>query len=305
MATPESKQLHLEDPTALARFGNLEMVARLVVEGYLMGQHKSPFKGSSIEFVEHRQYYPGDEIRHIDWRAYGKTGKYYIKEYEDETNLRCHLILDASGSMAYGKSTISKFEYARYLVASLGFLLLSQRDATGLMTFDTKLRDIVAPTTNAQNFQRLTDVLERTKPGDETSLADVFEQMQSQIKRRSLVIIISDCFDNAEKLATVLKRIRHSGSEVILFQIVAPEEEDFPFQRPTMFRSLEKSSHRELVDPNRLRAHYLESYRAFCEDLQKRCGNLGADYEKIVTNEPLYRALGTFLSARTHRKSKS
>src|SRR6476659_3720281 len=141
MAITSRPEAPLQDPTALARFGNLEMVVRLVVEGYMMGQHKSPFKGTSVEFVEHRQYYPGDEIRHIDWRAYGKTGKYFIKEFEDETNLRCYLLVDASGSMGYAGKTLSKFDYARYLAASLGYLLLSQRDATGLLSFDTMIRD--------------------------------------------------------------------------------------------------------------------------------------------------------------------
>ena len=135
----------LDDPTALAQFGRLEVVARLVVDGYIMGLHKSPFKGASVEFVEHRQYYPGDEIRHIDWRAFGKTGKYYIKEFEDETNLRCYLVVDASGSMAYGSSTISKFDYARQLASALGYLLLRQRDAVGLLTFDDNIRDRVEP----------------------------------------------------------------------------------------------------------------------------------------------------------------
>ena len=155
MTDGRAKAAPLQDPSALVAFGRLEIVARHVVEGYMMGQHESPFKGSSIEFVEHRQYYPGDEIRHIDWRAYGKTGKYYIKEFEDETNLRCHLVLDASGSMKYGDSTISKFEYARLLTASLGYLLLNQRDAAGLVTFDTKIRERIQPSASRKVFRHV------------------------------------------------------------------------------------------------------------------------------------------------------
>src|SRR5690606_33683550 len=147
------------DPTALARFGRLEVVAKLVVEGYMIGQHKSPFKGTSVEFVEHRQYYPGDEVRHIDWRAYGKTGKYYIKEFEDETNLRCYLLVDGSGSMGFKASTLSKFDYARQLAAALGYLLIGQRDSVGLITFDTRVRDRVEPSSKPQTFARLIDVL--------------------------------------------------------------------------------------------------------------------------------------------------
>ncbi len=294
----------LHDPTALARFGNLEVVVKLVVEGYMMGQHKSPFKGSSIEFVEHRQYYPGDEIRHIDWRAYGKTGRYYIKEYEDETNLRSWLIVDASGSMNYAGQTLSKYDYARHVAASLGYLLLSQRDAAGLITFDTKVRDRFDPSSSARNFQRLTQMLEERKPGGETSLSSVFEQIIPTIKRRSLIVIVSDCFDNIDRLTTVLKMFRLHRHEVILFQVVAPEEEEFPFSRPTQFRSLEKASHRMLVDPHRLRTHYLEQYRAFCAELAKRAGGIGVDYHKLVTHEPYHVALGAFLEARSRRKRK-
>lgn len=298
------KDAPLEDPAALAKFGKLEVVAKLIVEGFIMGIHKSPFKGSSIEFVEHRQYYPGDEIRHIDWRAYGKTGKYYIKEYEDETNLRCYLIVDASGSMGYKGSTISKFDYARYLSAALGHLLLQQRDATGLITFDTKVRDRFDPSANAQNFRRLTSMLEARQTGGETSLSKVFEKILPTIKRRALVVIMSDCFDRIAPLATALKQFRHARHEVILFHIVAPEEEDFPFRQPTQFRSLEVPGQRKLVDPHQLRTHYLEQYREFCSELVRCCRSVGADYHKLVTNQPYHRALGAFLDDRARRKVK-
>lgn len=302
--TSSKRDAPLADPTALAKFGSMEVVARLVVEGYMLGQHKSPFKGASIEFVEHRQYYPGDEIRHIDWRAYGKTGRYFIKEYEDETNLRCYMLVDGSGSMAYANSTLSKFDYARYLAASLGYLLLQQRDASGLVTFDTKVRERMEPSTNPMNFQRLVKTLEAFRPGRETSLAGVFEQLLPTIKRRSLIVILSDCFDQIEPLATVLKAFRHSRHEVILFQIVAPEEEDFPFSRPTQFRNLERTGHRLLVDPHQLRAIYMQQYKEFCADLVRRCGMIGVDYQKLVTSQPYHIALGKFLDARTRRKGK-
>ena len=297
-------QAPVQDPTALARFGKLEVVARLVVEGYLMGQHKSPYKGASIEFVEHRQYYPGDEIRHIDWRAYGKTGKYYVKEYEDETNLRCWLLVDGSGSMAYAGQTLSKFDYGRSLAACLGYLLLKQRDAAGLITFDTQVRDRFEPSTSPQSFQRLVQMLDGRKPGGETSLAGVFEQVVPTIGRRSLIVILSDCFDRIEPLATALKQFRHARHEVVLFHIVAPEEEDFPFSKPTQFRSLERSGQRVLVDPLQLRAHYRKRYREFCTELVRLCGTIGVDYQKMLTSEPYQTALGAFLDARTRRKRK-
>lgn len=299
---PSTTDAPLHDPTALARYGSLDVVARLIVEGYMVGQHQSPFKGSSVEFVEHRQYYPGDEIRHIDWRAFGKTGKYYVKEFEEETNLRAYLLVDGSGSMAFGASTLSKFEYARSLAAALGYLLISQRDAVGLMTFDTKVRQQIEPATNPMNFQRMAQSLQNWKPGAETSLAKVFEEMIPRLKRRSLVILISDFFDRIEPLTQALKMFQHARHEVILLQIVAPEEEEFPYSHPTQFRSLEKSSHRILVDPHRLRKEYLEQYNAFIENLTRTCGNAGVDYLKFTTDVPYHQALGAYLNSRTRRK---
>lgn len=307
MAYPQSlnpSAAPLHDPTALARFGNLDLVARLVVEGYVMGQHKSPYKGASIEFVEHRQYYPGDEIRHIDWRAYGKTGRYYVKEYEDETNLRCYMLVDCSGSMAYGESTLSKSMYSRQLAAALSYLLFTQRDAVGLFTFDTKVRDQLEPSTNAQTFQRIAQALEQRTPGNETSLASVFEQIVPRIKRRSLVIILSDCFDRIEPLATALKMFRHHRHEVVLLQIVAPEEQTFPFNKPTQFRSLENPGHRKLVDPHRLRQIYLEQFAKFTSDLRKMSGSIGVDYHQLSSADPYHVALGAYLDSRTRQKAR-
>lgn len=299
---PARNDAPLNDPTALARFGKLEVVVRLVVEGFIMGMHKSPFKGSSVEFVEHRQYFPGDEIRHIDWRAYGKTGRYYIKEFEDETNVRCYLLVDSSGSMKFSGQTLSKFDYARHVAASLGYLLLAQRDATGLITFDTKVRDRFEPSTSPRNFQRLVNTLQECAPGGETSLSSLIEQVIPTIKRRSLIVLLSDCFDDLNRLSSVLKLFRHHRHEVLVMQIVAPEEEEFPYSRPTQFRNLERTSHRVLVDPHQLRAHYLEQYRAFGKELAKRCAGLGVDYHKLVTLEPYHTALGQFLDARSRRK---
>jgi uncharacterized protein (DUF58 family) len=292
----------LADPTALAKFGGLEVVAKLLVEGYMIGQHKSPFKGSSVEFVEHRQYYPGDEIKHIDWRAYGKTGHYYIKEYEEETNLRAYLIVDCSGSMAYRGETISKFDYARQLAAALAYLLLAQRDACGLITFDTKIADRWEPSTNRQAFQQIVNLLEARRPGKETSLTEVFSQILPTLKRRSLIFLISDCFDRIEPLSAALKLFRAARHEVVLFQTVAPEEEEFTFKHPTQFRNLERIGHHVLADPYRLRKQYLNKFREFCDQLAKECGNAGVDYVKLRTDEPYEKALGAFLDMRVRRQ---
>ena len=298
---PDSDSPPLNDPTALAKFGRLEVVAKLLVEGVIIGRHKSPFKGASVEFVEHREYYAGDEIRHIDWRAFGKTGRYYIKEYEDETNLRSYLFFDCSGSMGYGQSTLSKFDYGRQLAAALGYLLLSQRDAVGMVAFDTKVRQQFQPATSPQNFRLLTAGLEECQPGGETSLGKVLEKVLPLIKRRSLIVIISDCFDRVENLLTALRRFRHAKHEVMLLQIVAPEEEEFPFRNPTQFRSLEKRGHRLLVDPHKLRKIYMQQYREFSAELERRCGGIGVDHMKVTTAEPYHKALGAFLDSRARK----
>jgi len=297
-----SKSPPLHDPTALAKFGQLDVVARLIVEGYMIGQHKSPFKGSSVEFVEHRQYYPGDEIRHIDWRAFGKTGKYYIKEFEEETNLRAYLIVDSSGSMGYQASTLSKYEYARTLAAAIGHMLISQRDAVGLITVDEKVRDRIEPTTNPKNFQLITKALEERKPGRETSLAEQIHRLMPSIKRRSLIFLFSDFFDDLNQLREIFQLIRRNRHEVVLFQVLAPEEEDFPFTKPTQFRSLEYDAHRLLVDPHRLRKIYLEQFRDHQQGLKEAVGRAGFDFAKMLTTAPYDKALGAYLNARSKNK---
>lgn len=289
----------LHDPTALAKFGRLEVVAKLIVEGYLIGQHKSPFKGSSVEFVEHRQYYPGDEIRHIDWRAYAKTGKFYVKEYEEETNLRCHLLVDCSGSMAYHGKTLSKYDYARQLAAALAYLLLAQRDACGLMTFHTAVADRYEPSTQPLTYQHIAQLLAGRRPGAETSLAKVIEQIHPTIKRRSLIVLMSDCFDQLDPLMKALAQFRAARHEVLLFQITAPEEEEFPFSHPTQFRNIEQPGRRLLIDPHRYRERYLQRFRSFCADLKSRCGAAGIDYLKLSTAEPYDKALGAYLASRS------
>lgn len=298
---PSRNAAPIDDPTALARFGGLEVVAKMIVEGYMIGQHKSPFKGSSVEFVEHRQYYPGDEIRHIDWRAYGKTGHYYVKEYEEETNLRAYLLVDCSGSMGYRGKTISKFDYARQLAAALAYLLLSQRDGCGLITFDTKVADRWEPSTSRETFGRIVELLESRRPGREGSLGQVLTQILPTLKRRCLIFLFTDAFDELEPLAAALKQFRMARHEVILFQITAPEEEEFPFRQPTQFRNLERSDHEILADPHRLRKLYLSRFKAFRDGLIKECGSAGIDFVSLTTEHPYHKVLGEFLMTRSRR----
>src|SRR5262245_27113809 len=289
------------DPTSLSKYGRLAMVARQLVEGFLTGVHKSPYKGFSVEFAEHRQYYPGDEIRHIDWRAYGKTDRYYIKEYEEETNLKAHLLVDASGSMAYRCKHPSKFEYAQYVAASLAYLMLHQRDAVGLVTHDTRLRQMISPRSNAKHLLRLINTLEQTQPGGETSLAPLWHDLASRLKRRGLIVVLSDCFDQLPALLRALRHFRHRRHEVLLFHILAPEELEFPFSRMTQFRNLERNGHRILVDPGQLRKEYRKNFDAFCTQLREQSRQMRIDYQMLRTDEPIDRALGAYLAKRQNK----
>ncbi len=290
------------DPSSLARYGRLTMVARTVVEGFLTGVHRSPYKGFSVEFAEHRQYYPGDEIRHIDWRAYGKTDRYYIKEYEEETNLRVHLLVDASGSMAYRGRHLSKFQYAQYVAGSLAYLMLHQLDAVGLVIQDTRLREMIPPRASSKHLLHLLHTLEQTRPGGETSLAPIWHELAGRIRRRGLVVILSDCFDQIGPLVRALRHFRHQGHEVILFHLLAPEEIDFPFRKWTQFRNLETAGHKVLVDPQRLRKEYLANFQAFCRELRQQAGQMAVDYHLMRTDEPVDRALGIYLTRRQTQK---
>ncbi len=268
------------DPTALSKYGRLAFVARNLVEGFLTGVHKSPYKGFSVEFAEHRQYYPGDEIRHIDWRAFGKTDRYYIKEYEEETNLRAHLLVDASGSMKFqGGNHPSKFQYAQYLAASLAYLMLHQRDAVGMATHDTKLRQLIPPKANSKHLLRLIQTLEKTVPGGETSLAPLWHQLAERFSRRGLIVILSDCFDAIGPLMKALGHFRHQKHEILLFHILAPE-----------------------VDPQRLRREYLKNFQDFCQQLRRQAGQMMIDYHLLRTDEPVEKALGVYLTKRQRQR---
>jgi uncharacterized protein (DUF58 family) len=289
------------DPTSLAKYGRLTLIARGLVEGFLTGVHKSPYKGFSVEFAEHRQYYPGDEIRHIDWRAFGKTDRYYIKEYEEETNLRAYLLVDASGSMAYAGKQASKFQFAQYVAASLAYLMLHQRDAVGLVTHDTRLRQMMQPRANAKHLLRLINTLEQTQPGGETSLAPLWHDLVGRIKRRGLIVVLSDCFDQIGPLLRALRHFRHRRHEVLLFHILAPEELEFPFSRMTQFRNLERNGHRILVDPGQLRKEYRKNFDAFCTQLREQTRQMRIDYQMLRTDESVDRALGAYLAKRQEK----
>ena len=289
------------DPTELRKYAGLTLVARQIVEGFLTGVHRSPFKGFSVEFAEHRQYTPGDEIRHIDWRAVGKTDRYYVKEYEEETNLKAYLVVDASGSMGFrgSKKSLSKFEYAQHVAASLAYLMLQQMDAVGLITLDTKVRALIPPRASPKHLLQVLTTLEKTEPGGETAMAPLWHELAGHhLKRRGLVFILSDFFDRLEDLTKALQHLRHRNHEVVLLHVLAPEELDFPYKRLTQFRNLEALDNKLLVDTRRMREDYLRNFEKFRHDLKEQAGKLRVDYHLLKTDEPVDRALGIYLSRR-------
>lgn len=293
------KAQSLLDPAALSKIGRLELIARLVVEGFISGKHKSPFKGLSVEFAEHRQYSVGDDLTDIDWKVYGKSDRFYIKQYEEETNLRCYLVVDASASMLYSDNNRpTKFRYASCLAASLAFLMLQQQDAIGMVTFDDTIRDYLPPRCNPLHLRNIFDRLEATTPGDETSISIVFNQLAQRFKRRGLVVILSDLFDDPAALSAALRHFRHKKHEVIVFHILDDDELTFPFDHWTQFEDLEVPSEKYLVEPRALRDEYLRQLHSFLDQMRQTCWAHKIDYVPMRTSAPFDTALATYLSRR-------
>jgi uncharacterized protein (DUF58 family) len=288
-------------PSDLQSISNLQVLARTVVEGFCTGLHRSPHKGFSVEFKQHRQYVHGDEIRHLDWRVFGRSDRFYIREYEEETNLRATILLDASGSMAYGGPERSKLTYATRLAACLSYLMLQQQDSVGLVTFDTEVRRYIPPRAQTSHLQVLVDELQGTKPGGETELADVFHDLVPRLHRRGLVIVLSDCFGDVGGILSSLAHLRHARHEIVVFQIWHPDELDFPFRQWTRFDCLESDGKRHLVDPNHLRAAYLENLERFRSDLKQGCHRHRVDLVPMTVDRPYAEVLAEYLTLRMRR----
>jgi|UniRef100_A0A7C6EDJ4 uncharacterized protein (DUF58 family) len=285
-------------PEVIAKLRRIDLKARLVVEGFLTGLHRSPFKGFSVEFAEYRQYMPGDELKRIDWKVYAKTDRFYIREYQEETNLRAYLLLDTSGSMSYASDKISKLEYASYLAASLAYLLLKQKDSVGLVPFDTKIKKYIPPRQSGAHLSVLLATLDKIQPGGETDLAQTFHQLAEKIYRRGLVIILSDLFDAKEKVLKALRHFRHRKHEVLVFQILDRNEIDFAFSAPLVLKDLETA--KELtIDPRPIRKEYQKTFEDFFNDFRRRCRESRIDYHLITTDMPFDRALFAYLAKRT------
>ena len=288
------------DPKVLSKITRLDLQARLVVEGFIAGLHKSPFHGFSVEFASHREYSPGDDIKHIDWKVLGRTDRYYIKQYEEETNLKATFLLDASESMHYGGNSdggMTKYQYAVSAAASLAYLLLQQQDAVGLAIFDDELRTYVPPAANPNHIKRLLHEMDVVEPREKTSLAEVCHAVAEKIPRRGLVCLVSDLFTDLDGVIRGLQHFRHYGHEVVVLHIMDVDELTFPFQGNTMFRGLEDMG-RLLVEPRSLRAGYIEAVDRFTRQVKRACIAHRMDYKLISTADHLDAALLAFLAAR-------
>jgi uncharacterized protein (DUF58 family) len=294
---PGAREGRFLDPAVVARLGTLELRARAVVEGFLSGLHRSPFKGFSVEFAEYRQYIPGDDLATIDWKVYARSDRYYVKKFEQETNLDCHLMVDASGSMAYGSSGITKFEYASCLAASLGYLMNRQRDAVGLTAFDERIVAMLPASARAGHLRSLLITLDQLTPGKQTNVSKPLHQLADSLTKRGMVVLISDLLDDPESIIRGLKHFQYRGTEVIVFQVLDPYEIDFPFERATRFEDLE-TGEEVMAVPGVVREHYLKEMGTLIERYRRELGTCRIDYQLLTTAQPLELALLSYLSSR-------
>jgi uncharacterized protein (DUF58 family) len=290
------------DPRTLAKLQGLELRARLIVEGYVSGVHRSPFHGFSIEFAEHREYVPGDDLRYVDWKVFGRTDKFYLKQYEEETNLIAYLLLDTSESMRYRSDAapMSKLEYAQCVAASLAYLILQQQDSVGLATFDQELRALVRASSNPSHLKQLLHVMQESVPERKTATGPIFHDLAERLKKRGIVLVLSDLFDDVDSMLAGLKHFRHRRHEVVLLHVLDPAELDFPFRHLTRFKGLEQLPD-VLTDPRLLRRAYLEEFGRFVQAVKRGCRQLHMDYVLLRTDQSLEVALSSYLASRMAR----
>jgi uncharacterized protein (DUF58 family) len=302
-----SDQQKYLDPLTLAKVRSLELQARLIVEGYLSGMHKSPYHGFSVEFAQHREYVPGDDIRHVDWKVYGRTERYFLKQYEEETNLICWIVLDISESMQYGSSAVTKFDYACMVAASLAYLILHQQDSVGLVTFDNRIRSFMKASGQSSHLKEMVQVMNQGAAVEKTQLAPIFHDLAERISRRGLIFVLSDLFEAPETahadVLSGLKHLRHKRHEVVCFHVLDSAELDFPFHETTLFRGLEQYPEL-LTDPRSLRQGYLDEVDAFLTQIRRGCREQNIDYVQLRTDTNLGVALSSYLAHRMARKGK-
>jgi len=285
------------DPKVLASISNLELRARTAVEGFVAGLHKSPHRGFSVEFTDYRHYHPGDDIRHMDWKIYARTGEYFIKQYQDETNVRCHILLDCSASMGYGSDTMTKLEYARTLASALSYFMFGQKDAVGLTAFDDRIRHYLPSRYRRGHLMQILRALAHVKPGVGTHLSRMISDLALNLNRKSLAIVISDLLDDEASVVKGLQHLRFKGNDVIVFHVMDNAELTFPFERISEFEDPE-SLETVVVAPPAMREAYLAELEKFCGFYRQKCRTSGIDYCLLNTAEPLETALSSYLSKR-------
>ena len=295
----EKSSLKFLDPRTLAKLQGLQLRARRIVEGFVAGLHRSPYRGFSVEFAEHREYVRGDDIRYLDWKVFGRTDKFYLKQYEDETNLICYLVLDVSESMSYRgpDSPLSKLEYAQCIAAALAWLVLQQQDAVGLVTFDREVRDFVPPSNRPSRLKEIVSVMENASCVNETAIGSTFQQLAQKLTKRGVVLVISDLFDEAKSVLSGLRHLRNRQHDLAVLQILDPAELSLPFERPTLFRGLEGLPE-VTAQPRAIRAAYQAELNSFLKQIKRGCLDNEIDYRLISTDQPLDIALSAFLSSR-------
>jgi uncharacterized protein (DUF58 family) len=301
MPNEETSRKYL-DPQTLAKLQGLELRARRIVEGYVSGVHRSPYHGFSIEFAEHREYVAGDDLRHVDWKVFGRTDKIYLKQYEEETNLVSYMLLDTSESMRYQSSNapLSKLEYAKCIAGAMAYLVLQQQDSIGLVTFDNEVRSLVRASSQPSHLKQLLHVMESSSAEKKTATGPIFHDLAERLKKRGVVVILSDLFDDVNSMMTGLKHFRHKRHEVIVMHVIDPAEEEFPFRDVTKFKGLEQLPE-VVTDPRGLRKAYLQEFGNFLEAVSTGCRKHNVDYVRMRTDQPLDIALSTYLAARSIR----
>lgn len=289
--------------TSQDQLARLQLLAKGVVEGITAGRHRSPHKGASVEFKEHRQYVRGDEIRSIDWKLFGKTDRLFIRQYEDETNLRAMILLDQSGSMAYRgqRSALSKHQFGMQLAACLATLLIKQQDSVGFATFDETLRELIPPRGTTGHLRAIMGALVRSECAAETALDQALQQVSARLPRRGLLLLISDCFDDVDSLLAPLRLIRHNNSEVVVFQVWDRDELDFPFRSRTQFKSLENAASQRLIDPRTVRAGYLERLANYQQQLSQAMARERIDLVVCTSDQDLGELLTAYLLRRERK----
>ena len=290
-------KVHYLDPETLHRLDDLEMIAREAVEGLRVGSHRSPLKGFSTEFSHHRQYAPGDTIRDIDWRVYGRTGRYYTKLYEAETNYDCHILIDASASMKYGSGKVSKLEYAKYLGAALSYVVLKQRDSVGLSIFDSEVRAYLPPRSSMNIIVQIDRLLREVKPVPRTTIAKQLHDIALMMKRKSFVVVISDFFADVDDIMSGLDHLRFDGHNVIALHTLDPHELTFPFKGTWRFEGLEQEEP-VTTQAERMREEYMANFNRYREALQAGCIGSQVDYSVVDTSRPLDAILSEFFHQR-------